>query len=182
MAEQQEKLKGLYNARSNLESEMRNIHKNITDTKDWPDRRVKFEQLDFKLKDAFSGLLQKNEDQFDLASETENPDSISLVLEQCLDYATKNNEEFLLAARSYINSVADRDTVCEGINTQGKTKRSSSRTTSKTPSQRKHDFHLATPKREEAEKQEQLPFISLDNNTKSPCGRKSLNNKGADDA
>ena len=155
MAEQQEKLKKLFNARSNLESELCNIHKDITDAIDRQDRRVKAERLVSKLKDVFSKLVQKNEELFDLASKAENPDSIYPVLEQWLDDVTKNNDKFLLAARSYIDSVADRDTVCEGVNPQGQSKRSSRRTTSSMSSQRKHEFLMAKLKREEAEKQEQ---------------------------
>ena len=45
MAEQQDKLKKLFNARSNLESELCNIHKDITDAIDRQDRRVKVERL-----------------------------------------------------------------------------------------------------------------------------------------
>ena len=41
MAEQQEKLKKLFNARSNPESELRNMNKDITDAIDRQDRRVK---------------------------------------------------------------------------------------------------------------------------------------------
>ena len=155
MAEQQEKLKKLFNARSNLESELCNIHKDITDAIDRQDRRVKVERLVSKLKDVFSKLVQKNEELFDLASKAENPDSIYPVLEQWLDDKTKNNDKFLLAARSYIDSVADRDTVCEGVNPQGQSKKSSRRTTSSMSSQRKHEFLMAKLKREEAEKQEQ---------------------------
>ena len=45
MTEQQEKLKKLFNARSNLESELCNIHKDITDAIDCQCRRVKVERL-----------------------------------------------------------------------------------------------------------------------------------------
>ena len=155
MAEQQEKLKKLFNARSNLESELCNIHKDITDAIDRQDRRVKVERLVSKLKDVFSKLVQKNEELFDLASKVENPDSIYPVLEQWLHDVTKNNGKFLLAARSYIDSVADRDTVCEGVNPQGQSKRSSRQTTTSMSSQRKYEFLMAKLKREEAEKQEQ---------------------------
>ena len=116
MTEQQEKLKKLFNARYNLESELCNTHKDITDAIDCQDRRVKVESLVSKLKDVFSKLVQKNEELFDLASKTENPDSIYPVLEQWLDGVTNSNDKFLLAARSYIDSVAHRDTICEGVN------------------------------------------------------------------
>ena len=123
MAQHQERLKKLFNTRSILESELRNIHKDITDGIDRQDRRVKVERLVSKLKDVFSKLVQKNEELFDLASKAENPDSFYPVLEQWLDDVTKNNDKFLLAARCYIDSVADRDTVCEGGNPQGQSKR-----------------------------------------------------------
>ena len=66
----------------------------------------------------------------------------------------ENNDKFLLAARSYIDSAADRDTVCEGVNPQGQSKISSNRTASSMSSQREHDFLMAKLKCEEAEKQE----------------------------
>ena len=81
MAEQHEKLKKLTNAGSNLESDLRNTHKDITDAIDWQDRWVKVERLVSKLKDVFSKLRQKSEELFDLASKAENPDSIYPVLE-----------------------------------------------------------------------------------------------------
>ena len=155
MAEQQEKLKKLFNARSSLESDLCNFHKDITDAMDRQDRKVKVERLVSKLKDVFSKLVQKNEELFDLATKAENPDSIYPVLEQWLDDKTKNNDKFLLAARSYIDSLADRDTVCEGVNPQGQSKRSSRRTTSSMSSQRKHEFLMTKLKSEDAEKQEQ---------------------------
>ena len=170
MTEQQEKLKKLFNARSNLESELRNIHKDITDAIDRQDRRVKVERLVSKLKDVFSKLVEKNEELFELASKAENPESIYPVLEQGLDDVTKNNDKFLLAARSYTDSVAHRDTVCEGFNPQGQSKRSSRQTASSMSSQRKHDFLMAKLKREEAEKQEQaaMRLAKLNKNTKLP--------------
>ena len=155
MAEQQEKLKKLFNARSNLESELCNTHKDITVAIDRQDRRVKVERLVSKLKDIFSKLVQKNEELFDSACKAENPGSIYPILEQWLDDVTKNNDKFLFAARSYIDTVADRDSVCEGVNPQGQSRRSSRRTTSSMSSQHKQEFLMAKLKREEAEKQEQ---------------------------
>ena len=104
MTKSQEKLKKLFSARSNLKSELRNIHKDITDVIDRQDRRVKFEQLSSKLKDSFCKLVLKNGELFDLAGKTENPDSIYPILEQWFDNVAKNNDEFLQAARSYIDS------------------------------------------------------------------------------
>ena len=80
MAEQQEKLKKLFNARSNLESELCNIHKDITDAIDRQDRRVKVERLVTRLKDLFSKLVEKNEELFNLASKAENQIQFTLSL------------------------------------------------------------------------------------------------------
>ena len=101
MAEQQEKLKKLFNARSNLESEFCNVHMDITDALDRQDRRVKVERLVSQLKDVFSKLVQKNEELIELVSKAENPDSICPVLEQWLDDVTNNNEKF--TSNSIIN-------------------------------------------------------------------------------
>ena len=90
-----------------------------------------------------------------MVNKTENPYSIYAVLEQWLDDVTKNNDKFLLAARSYTDSVAGLDTVREGVNPQGQSERSSRQTTSSLYSQRKHEFFVEKLKREEAEKQEQ---------------------------
>ena len=98
MAEQQEKLKKLFNARSNIESELRNVHKDITDAIDRQDMRVKVERLVSKLKVVFSTLVEKNEEIFDLASKAENTDSIYFVLEQWLDDVTNNNDKLWLEA------------------------------------------------------------------------------------
>ena len=140
MVEHQEKLKKLFNARSNLESELCNIHKDVTDAINRQDRRVKVERVVSKLKDVFSKLIHKNEELFDLASKAENPDSVYPVLEQWLDDVTNINDKFLLAARNYIDSVAHRDAVCEGVNPQGQSKRSSRRTASSMSSQRNMTF------------------------------------------
>ena len=71
-----------------------------------------------------------------------------------MDDLTKKDDKFLLAARSYIDSVADRDTVCEGVYPRGQSKRCSRKTTSSVSSQRKRDFIMAKLKREVAEKQQ----------------------------
>ena len=53
---------------------------------------------------VFSKLVQNNEELFDLACKAENLDSNYPVLEQWLDDVTKNNDKFLLAARSCIDT------------------------------------------------------------------------------
>ena len=94
-----------------------------------------------------------------------------------MDDVTKNNDKFLLAARSYIDSIADRDTVCEGVNPQGQSKRSSRQTASSMSSQRKHDFLMAKLKHEEAEKQEQAAMRPAKQRHKIAMKKRSLKYK-----
>ena len=61
MTEQQEKSKKLNIAKSNLESELRNINNDITDAIDRQDRRIEVERLVSNLKDFFDKLVQKIE-------------------------------------------------------------------------------------------------------------------------
>ena len=140
-------MKKLFNARSNQESELRKIHRNITDAIDRQYRRVKVKRLVSKLKDVFSKPVQ-NAEMFDLAIKVENPVSIYPVLEQWLDDVTENNDKLLLATRSYIDSVADRDTVFEAVNPEGQSKINSHRTASSMSSQCKHYFRMAKLKRD----------------------------------
>ena len=113
MAEQQEKLEKIFNARSNVDFELSETHTDITDAIDRQLSRVKVERWVSNWKDVFSNLVQKSEELFDLAGKAENPVSIYPVLEQWLDDATKNNDKFWLAARNYIDSVGDRDTMAK---------------------------------------------------------------------
>ena len=87
--------------------------------------------------------MQKNAELFDLAIKTENTVSVYSVLDQWLDDVTKNNDKLSLAARSLFDSVADQDTVCEGVKPQEQTKKSSRQTTSSISSQCEHDFLMA---------------------------------------
>ena len=80
----------------------------------------------------------------------------------------------MLAARNYIDPVADRDTVYEGVNPQGQSKRISRRTTSSMSSQRKHDFLMAKLIREEAEKQEQAAMRLAKQKHEIAMGKKEL--------
>ena len=60
MAELREKMFQLFNARPNLELQLRKLQTDITYAKDWQDR-VEFRGLFFKFKDAFSNLWQWKE-------------------------------------------------------------------------------------------------------------------------
>ena len=108
-------MKKLFFARSNLQSELRNIHEDITEAKERQGRRVKVKGLFSKLNVVFHKLMQKNEEMFGMASKTENPDSKGPIREQGLVDAIKNKDKLLLGAVGYIDSFADRDTICQVV-------------------------------------------------------------------
>ena len=112
MATLQDKFHKLYSARAKLEAELNNIYGEINNAVDKQDRKVKIERLIVKCKDAFTRVVDKNEELFDLAQKTEDPDAACKNLEKCLETVTKkfDIDEFIAAARGYINSVQDNET------------------------------------------------------------------------
>ena len=77
---------------------------------DKQDRKIKIERLIVKCKEAFTRVVDKNEELFDLAQRTEDPDAACRNLEKWLETVTKKTDEFIAAARGYINSVNDKET------------------------------------------------------------------------
>ena len=63
-----------------------------------------------KCKDAFTRVVDKNEELFYLAQKTEDPDAACKNLEKWLEIVTKKTDEFVAGARGYINSVHDKET------------------------------------------------------------------------
>ena len=104
----QDKFNKLYSARAKLEAELNNIYGEINNAVDKQDRKVKIERLLVKCKDAFIRVVDKNEELFDLAQKSENPDAACKNLEKWLETVTKKTDEFIAAARGYINSVHDK--------------------------------------------------------------------------
>ena len=147
----QDKFNKLYSARAKLEAELNNIYGEINNAVDKQDRKVKIERLLVKCKDAFITVVDKNEELFDLAQKTENPDAACKNLEKWLETVTKKTDEFIAAARGYINSVHDKGTAEQY--TSHHSKSSSHMTSSKRSSQRQRDLELSRLKREELEKQ-----------------------------
>ena len=147
----QDKFNKLYSARAKLEAELTNIYGEINNAVDKQDRKVKIERLLVKCKDAFIRVVDKNEELFDLAQKTENPDAACKNLEKWLETVTKKTDEFIAAARGYINSVYDKGTAEQY--TSHHSKSSSHMTSSKRSSQRQRDLELSRLKREELEKQ-----------------------------
>ena len=107
-------------------------------------------------KDAFTRVVDKNEELFDLAQKTEDPDAACKNLEKWLETVTKKTDEFIAAARGYINSVHDKETA--EMCTPHQSRSGSHITSSKRSSQRQRDLELSRLKREELEKQHEAKF------------------------
>ena len=150
MATLQDKINKLYSARAKLEAELNNIYSEINNAVDKQDRKVKIERLIVKCKDAFTGVVDKNEELFDLAQKTEDPDAACKNLERWLETVTKKTDEFI-AARGYINSVHDKEKA--ELYTSHHSRTGSHMSSSKRSSQRQGDLELSRLKREELEKQ-----------------------------
>ena len=151
MATLQEKFNKLYSARAKLEAELNNIYGEINNAVDKQDRKVKVERLIVKCKVAFTRVVDKNEELFDLAQKTEDPDAACKNLEKWLETVTKKTDEFIAAARGYINSVHDKETA--ELYTSHHSRLGSHMTSSKRPCQRQRDLEISILKREELEKQ-----------------------------
>ena len=95
----QDKFNKLYSARAKLEAELNNIYGEVNNAVDKQDRKVKVERLIVKCKDAFTRVVDKNEELFDLAQKTENQDAACENLEKWLETVTKKTDEFIAAAR-----------------------------------------------------------------------------------
>ena len=77
----QNKFNKLHSVRAKLEVELDNIYGEIKNAVDKQDRKVKIERLIVKCKDAFTRVVDKNEELFDLAQKTEDPDAACRNLE-----------------------------------------------------------------------------------------------------
>ena len=136
----QDKFNKLYSARAKLESELSNIYGEINNAVYKLNRKVKIERLIVKCKDAFTRVVDKNEELFDLAQRTEDPDAACKNLERWLETVTKKTDEFIAAARGYINSVQDKGTA--ELYTSHHSRSGSHMTSSKRSSQRQRDIEL----------------------------------------
>ena len=147
----QDKFNKLYSARAKLEAELNNIYGEINNAVNKQDRKVKIERLIVKCKDAFTRVVDKNEELFDLAQRTEDPDAACKKLEKWLETVTKKTDEFIAAARGYINSVHDKETA--EVYTSHHSGSGSCMISSKRSIPRQRDLELSRLKREELEKQ-----------------------------
>ena len=150
MATLHDKFNKPYSARAKLEAELNNIYGENNNAVDKQDRKVKIERLILKCKDAFTRVVDKNEELFDLAQKTEDPDAACKNLEKRLETVAEKTDEFIAAARGYINSVHDKETA--ELYTSHHSRSGSHMTSSKRSSQRQQDLELSKLKREELEK------------------------------
>ena len=81
----QDKFNKIYSVRAKLEAELINIYGENNNAVDMQDRKVKIEFLIVNCKDAFTIVIDKNEELFDPAQKTEDPDAASKNLEKWLD-------------------------------------------------------------------------------------------------
>ena len=148
-----QKVKKLYAARSKREAELHAIHEDIHHCINSQSRRVKVERLVTKCNEAFMTVVDKNEDLIAFAGKTEDPSALVPSLESYLEAMTTKNDKILTSARNYINSADDKVSEFQEPRASIRSRLPSIMTSSKTSSQRKHDYVIAKMKREEIEKQ-----------------------------
>ena len=78
----QDKFSKLFSSRAKLEAEINNIYGEINNAVDKQDRKIKIERLIVKCMEAFTRVVDKNEELFDLAQKTEDPDAACENLEK----------------------------------------------------------------------------------------------------
>ena len=148
-----QKMKKLYAARSKREAELHAIHEDILHCINNQSRRVKFERLVTRCNEAFMTVVDKNEDLIAFAGKTEDPSALVPSLESYLEAMTTKNDKILTSAQNYINSADDKVSEFQESRAPILSRLPSIMTSSKTSSQRKHDYVIAKMKREEIEKQ-----------------------------
>ena len=148
-----QKVKKLYAARSKREAKLHAIHEDILHCINSQSRRVKVERLVTKCNEAFMTVADKNEDLIAFAGKTEDPSALVPSLESYLEAMTTKNDKILTSARNYINSADDKVSEFQEPRASIRSRLPSLMTSSKTSSQRKHDYVIAKMKREEIEKQ-----------------------------
>ena len=150
-----QKVKKLYAARAKREAELHAIHKDILHCINSKSRRVKFERLVTKCNEAFITVVDKNEDLIAFARKTEDPSSLFPSSESYSEARTTKNDKILTSSRNYVNSADDKVSAFQEPKTSIRSRVSSLMVSSKTSSQRKHDYVIAKLKREEIEKQKE---------------------------
>ena len=154
MATLKDKLNELYSAGAKLEPELNIIYEEINNAVAKQDREIKIQRLIVKCKDAFTRVVDNNEELFDLAQKTEDPDAACKNHEKWLETVTKKTDEFIAVARGYTNSVQDKEPAEQY--TSHHSRSGSHMSSSKRSSQRRQNFKISRLKREELEKQHEV--------------------------
>ena len=98
-------------------------------------------------------VVDKNQDLISFAGKTEDPSALVSSMESFLEALTTKNDNILTSARNYINSADDKLSEFREPRASIRSRLPSLMASSKTSSQRKHDYVIAKMKREETEKQ-----------------------------
>ena len=97
--------------------------------------------------------VDNNEDLIAFAGKTEVPSALVPSLESYLETMTTKNDNILTSSQNYINSAEDKVSDFQEPRASIRSRVSSPMASSKTSSERKHDYVIAKIKREEIEKQ-----------------------------
>ena len=98
-------------------------------------------------------VVDKNDYLNAFAGKTEDPSALVLSLESYLEAMTTKNHTILTSAQNYINSADDKVSEIQEPRASIRSRLPSLMASSKTSSQRKHNYVIAKMKREEIEKQ-----------------------------
>ena len=148
-----QKVKKLYPARSKREVELHALHEDILHCINNQSRRVKVERLVTKRNEAFMTVVDKNGDLIAFAGKTDDPSALVFSLEPYLEAMRTKNDKILTSERNCINSADDKVSEFQEPKATLLSRLPSIMTSSKTSSQRKHDYVIAKMKREKNEKQ-----------------------------
>ena len=143
----------LYADRSKREAELHAIQEDILHCINSQSRRVKIERLVTKCNEAFMTVVDQNQELIAFAEKTEDPSALAPSLESYLEEMTTKNNKILTSAQNNINSADEKVSGFQEPKASSRSRFPSLMASSKTSSQRKHDYVIAKMKREENEKQ-----------------------------
>ena len=161
-----QKVKKLYAARSKRKAELHAIHEDILHCINGQSRRVNVERLVTKCNETFMTVVDKHEDLFAFSGKTEDPSALVHSLESYLEAITTKNDKSFTSAQNYINSADDKVSEFQEPRAPILSRLPSIMTSSKTSSQRKHDYVIAKMKREKLKNRMRQPFALLNRKNK----------------
>ena len=151
------KVQKLYDSRAKAEVDLNRYQKDVRETVNNADRRVRVERLVTSCEEAMTKAFAKNEHLLELAKKTNDPAIVTADLEKWWNVTSIQNDEILKSASDYIDQCPktynSSQTLDKSATVKTKSSKASSSKTSKTSSQRQRDLLIAKHKREEAERQ-----------------------------